>query len=232
MSSINNIIEQIAMQELSADFTTMVLAFSAGIITSLSPCCLSTVSMLVILVSGCEEPTAKRSFCFSLIFALGATLTFTALGIAGASIGKLFFISDGMIYLLLGIVIILMSLQSMGLYTFVPSSAILERHFFQGYAGAFAGGLCSGFFSAPCCTPILIAILSMIASEGNLGDGILIMLAYALGHNMISVIAGTSFSFAQSMIHNHSFKFLSEFLKYAMSVLMLVMGLVLIYKGL
>lgn len=227
----NDFLNEIATQQLTLNWLAPLIGFATGMLTSLSPCCLSSVSVLITLVSGYQEPTVSKSFRLSLVFALGATVTFTLLGITGAVIGKLFFISTGPLYILLGIVMILMALQIWELYTFIPSSKLLEKRLYDGYKGAVVCGLFSGFFSAPCCTPVLIAIISLIATSGNILWGIFIMLLYAVGHNVISVIAGTSFGFSQKLLHGKKYKKLSNLLKYLLGAAILFLGFYLLYMG-
>lgn len=227
----NDFLNEIATQQLTLNWLAPFITFATGMLTSLSPCCLSSVSVLITLVSGYQEPTVSKSFRLSLVFVLGATITFTSLGIIGAVIGKLFFISAGPLYILLGIVMILMALQIWELYTFIPSSKLLEKRLYDGYKGAVVCGLFSGFFSAPCCTPVLVAIISLIGASGNILWGILTMLMYAIGHNVISIAAGTSFGFSQTLLHSKKYKKFSNLLKYFLGTVILFLGFYLLYIG-
>ncbi len=58
------------------------LALIAGILTSVTPCSLSSVPLVIGYVGGTGEKDTKRSFRLSLAFALGMAVTFTALGTA------------------------------------------------------------------------------------------------------------------------------------------------------
>lgn len=57
-----------------------VLALVAGILTSITPCALSSVPLVIGYVGGMSGNETKRAFRLSLTFSLGMALTFTALG--------------------------------------------------------------------------------------------------------------------------------------------------------
>lgn len=227
----NNIMNILISEQLNFNWITPALALAAGIITSLSPCCLSMTSVLITLISGYQEPSASRCFKFSLLFAVGASITFTALGIISAGAGKFLYVPTNIVYLLLGIILVLLSLQTWNLFTFIPSSKLLDRPLQDGYKGALICGLFSGFFSAPCCTPILAAIIVLIATTGNFLWGICIMLAYAFGHNLISIAAGTSFVFSQTLIHSSVFKKISKILNFLLGLFLLFFAFYMFYMG-
>ncbi|HQQ40086.1 MAG TPA: cytochrome c biogenesis protein CcdA, partial [Clostridia bacterium] len=64
------------------------LALLAGVLTSFTPCALSSIPLVVAYVGGIGvEP--KKAFRLSLVFAFGAAITFTMLGVVAASVGQL-----------------------------------------------------------------------------------------------------------------------------------------------
>ena len=88
------------------------LALAAGVLTSFTPCSISTIPLVIGFVGGVgTEP--KKAFRLSLTFAAGAALTFTALGVAASALGRL--LPPGMLrwwYLALGALMVLMALQT------------------------------------------------------------------------------------------------------------------------
>ena len=52
------------------------LAFVAGILTSLTPCSLSTVPLVIGYVGGYQEDHPKRAFRMSVMFAIGMTIIY------------------------------------------------------------------------------------------------------------------------------------------------------------
>jgi cytochrome c biogenesis protein CcdA len=67
-----------------------VLALAAGILTSVTPCSLSSVPLVIAYVGGAGRENPATAFRFSLVFAVGMALTFTALETLASLLGKLF----------------------------------------------------------------------------------------------------------------------------------------------
>ena len=97
--------------------------------------------------------------------------------------------------------------------------------------GAFIAGTLGGLFSSPCATPVLIALLALVAGQGQLLWGILLLLLYAVGHSALAVLAGTSVGFAQRITRSGQYGKLSLALRLVMGLLILAMGLYLLYLG-
>ena len=61
------------------------LAFAAGALTSLTPCAVSSVPLVIGYVGGTAGSDTRKAFRLSLVFVLGSALTFTALGTAAST---------------------------------------------------------------------------------------------------------------------------------------------------
>ena len=57
------------------------LALLAGVLTSVTPCSLSSVPLVIGYVGGVGEKNTKRAFAYSVIFSAGTAVTFVTLGI-------------------------------------------------------------------------------------------------------------------------------------------------------
>lgn len=207
------------------------IALAAGVVTSLMPCSLSSVPLVIGYVSGAspDEKDRHRAFRLSLTFALGLTLAFTVLGVLAATAGRLMGGMTRWWYLVLGILMILMALQTWELYEIIPSSYLTSKSNRRGYLGALTAGALGGLFSSPCSTPVLIALLTMVASDGQIFRGILLLLFYAAGHSALSVVAGTSAGFARRITQNAKYGKLSQILRLVMGSFILLMGFYLLY---
>lgn len=69
------------------------LALLAGVLTSFTPCSLSSIPLVIGYVGGTGQRDTKRAFWLSITFAAGAAVTFTTLGVIASMAGKLMFIS-------------------------------------------------------------------------------------------------------------------------------------------
>ena len=202
-----------------------VLALIAGLLTSFTPCSLSGIPLIIGYVGGTGEKNTKKAFLYSLTFSLGTAITFVALGVIATSAGKLMGTSSQLWYLILGLLMVLMSLQTWGIFNFIPSVNLISKNKKRGFIGAFIAGVLGGIFSSPCSTPVLIALLAMIAGQDNMVLGILLMLLYSVGHSTLVIVAGTSVGFVQKLNGNEKYQRAGTILKILMGIVILLVGL-------
>ena len=144
-----------------------VLALFAGVLTSFTPCSLSSIPLVIGYVGGTGQRDTKRAFWLSVTFSLGAAVTFTTLGVTASIAGRLIGTSASWWYIILGVLMLLMALQTWGIYEIIPSSYLISKNTKKGYLGAFIAGILGGVFSSPCSTPVLIALLAIVAGKGS-----------------------------------------------------------------
>lgn len=201
------------------------LAFLAGVLTSFTPCSLSSVPLVIGYVGGIGEKNTKKAFGYSAIFSAGTAMTFVILGVIATSAGKLMGSSSAIWYAILGILMVLMSLQTWDIFNFIPSSNLLSKSKKRGVLGAFIAGILGGVFSSPCSTPVLIVLLAVVAKSGNLIWGIVLMILYSVGHSTLVMIAGTSVGFVQKLNENTKFSKWTKVIKIIMGTAILALGL-------
>ena len=201
-----------------------ILALVAGILTSVTPCSLSSVPLIIGYVGGVGERNTKKAFLYSAVFSLGTAVTFVTMGVIATSAGMLMGTSSPVWYIILGTLMVLMSLQTFGIFNFIPSVNLLGKNKKKGIVGAFLAGVLGGIFSSPCSTPVLIALLAIVAGEGKMLWGILLMLLYSIGHSTLVMVAGTSISFVQRINESNKYKTVAAVLKYVMGAAILLIG--------
>lgn len=200
------------------------LALLAGILTSVTPCSLSSVPLIIGYVGGVGEKNTKKAFAYSAVFSFGTAVTFVTLGIVATSAGKLMGTSSPVWYIILGVLMVLMALQTWEVFSFIPSINLISKSKKRGFIGAFLAGILGGIFSSPCSTPVLIALLAIVAGEGNLIWGILLMLLYSIGHSALVMVAGTSIGFVQKINNSEKYKKAAVILKIVMGAAILLIG--------
>ncbi len=206
-----------------------VLALFAGVLTSFTPCALSSVPLIVGYVGGTGERTTKRAFLLSLTFALGSAITFTTLGVVATLAGSLIGTTSTLWYAALGVLMLLMALQTWELFEIIPSSSLILKNTKKGYIGALLAGVLGGVFSSPCSTPVLIALLAVVAGQGSFAWGILLLLTYSVGHGILAVVCGTSIGFVEKLSQNNKYSSLSKILKIIMGLMMTLIGFYMFY---
>jgi cytochrome c biogenesis protein CcdA len=225
------LLEYISNIMVESPWIAPVLAFVAGIMTSFTPCSLSSIPLVIGYVGGTGERDVKKAFKLSFTFVIGSAVTFTVLGVIASTAGRLMGNSENWWYIILGILMILMALQTWGIYEIIPSSYLLSKNTKKGFVGAFIAGFLGGIFSSPCSTPVLIALLAIVASKGSLIWGILLLLLYSAGHGILAIIAGTSVGFVQKLSKSKKYGKASSFLKVIMGSVILLIGFYMFYLG-
>ncbi len=223
------LLDELTRLMLDSYWLAPLIAFIAGLLTSFTPCSLSTIPLIIGYLGGLDTYNTKKAFTLSLIFALGSALTFTLLGVLASMAGSLIGQHSTFWYAFLGVIMVLMALQTWELYNFIPSNHLLAKNKKKGQLGAFIAGILAGIFSSPCSTPVLIALLTIVASKGNLSYGILLLLLYSIGHGILAVIAGTSLSFVQKISNNKQYAKSALAVKIIMGFLILLIAFYMFY---
>jgi cytochrome c-type biogenesis protein len=167
-------------------------AFMAGPVSFLSPCVLPLVPGYVSLISGAgvEELKQRDSWLMraillnALLFILGFSTVFLALGAVATTVGELVRQHVGLLIKLAGGVIVVLGLHQTG---GLPIRTLYADKRFHGMpsgpagARAFLVGSAFGFGWTPCVGPILAVILTFAAAESTIAKGIGLLAVYSLG---------------------------------------------------
>jgi len=213
---------------------TYLAALIAGLVSFLSPCVLPLVPPYLVFLAGTSlerfadrepEPRVKlETVSAAVLFVLGFSTVFVALGMSASVIGSLIRAYSGPLATVAGIIIIIMGLHFLG----VTPIALLHRQKRLDVAkpvglwGAYVIGLAFAFGWTPCIGPILAAILAVAASEQTVAKGASLLAVYSLGLGIPFVIAAFAIeSFAA---------FLSRFRNYLHRVEQ-AMGALLVLTG-
>ena len=207
------------------------MAIVAGVLTAFTPCSLSTIPLVVAYVGGTADNDTKKSFRLSAVFALGMTITFTVLGVIASLAGKLIGRAASWWYIVLGVLMVLMALQTWEVFNFIPSTFLISKNTKRGYIGSLIAGILGGIFSSPCATPVLIALLALVASQGKLLWGILLLLLYSAGHSILVLIAGTSMGFVKKITTIEKYGRVSKVIKIVLGTLILLLAFYMFYLG-
>ncbi len=178
---------------------TLATAFIAGIISFISPCVLPIVPGSLSFISGVSLQELKgdvdlskaqrrslrrRVTLNSLLFVLGFSVVFVAMGASATYIGRWFAENRVLLARVAGVIIIIFGLHTMGI---TPIKWLnYEKRFHtnrkpMGLVGSFAIGLAFAFGWSPCIGPILAGVLAMAATQETVAQGVVLLSAYSLG---------------------------------------------------
>lgn len=180
---------------------TFLAALIAGLVSFLSPCVLPLVPPYLVFLAGTSlerladqepEPRVKRETVLAaVLFVLGFSTVFVALGASASVVGTLIRAYSGPLAIVAGVVIIVMGMHFLGLtpIAFLHRQKRLEVAKPVGLWGAYVIGLAFAFGWTPCIGPILAAILAVAASEQTVAKGASLLAVYSLGLGIPFIIA-------------------------------------------
>jgi cytochrome c-type biogenesis protein len=203
----------------------VVAVFFGGVATALNPCVLALIPLLMSVVAGNRETAnLKRSLVFSLFFVLGLAVTFTALGLVSALLGRMFGDVGGFRKYVVAAVCLVMGLHLLGLLRWNGAIPAQTRVKTRGPLGAFLLGLLFGVVSTPCAVPILAVLLAFVAEKGNVIYGGFLLFVYALGHSALVLVAGTSVGAAKGLLESKGLRRIHGIIQKIAGVLIIAIG--------
>ncbi|WP_028775462.1 cytochrome c biogenesis CcdA family protein [Shimazuella kribbensis] len=173
---------------------TIWLAFAAGVLSFISPCCLplypsylsyiTGVSVSQLKEKGRSKELTKLTMIHTFFFLLGFSLVFYALGFTFSWIGQSFVNYKDLIRMLGGVLLIFMGLFLTGIIE--PKFLMREKKWDVskqglGFLSSFLIGISFAAGWTPCLGPILASVLAIITIKAQLTVGFLYITMYVLG---------------------------------------------------
>jgi thiol:disulfide interchange protein DsbD len=184
----------------------VLLAFLLGLGLTLTPCVYPLIPVTIGVVGATSGGGRLDALFRSLIYVLGISMTYSAVGVAAAATGGLFgqVAHSPVVYLALAVVFVLLAGGMFEVYTIDLSSQRLQRvqaalRGRAGLVGVLVVGMLSGAAVTACIAPVIIAALAYVATSGNLLLGWVIFFAMAWGMGAPLVLIGTFAGLAQSL---------------------------------
>lgn len=167
------------------------LAFTAGIGTSLTPCVFPMIPIIVGVFGARDQAVnRRRATLLASCYVLGMGLLYSALGVVFALLGKTFgtiLANPWVVFPIVGLYALLAA-SMFGAFELRLPYALQQRLNSvggTGYGGAFGLGLVGGLTAAPCTGPILAGIMGFVFESQNVFAGFSLMFTYALGMGVL-----------------------------------------------
>ena len=181
----------------------LAVAFGTGLLLSFTPCVLPLIPILLGSVVGQSGSGRLRGATLSVVYVLGTTVTYAAIGaVAGATGDQLqAYFQNIWAIGTIALILVLMALSMFGLYNVQLPSALQTRlsvssQRLGGSAGMiFVLGALSALIVGACVSPLLISVLSIAILHGDPWLGAALMSALALGMGVILIAAGAGASY-------------------------------------
>jgi cytochrome c-type biogenesis protein len=171
----------------------LLVAFSAGLFSFLSPCVLPLFPSYLSFITGMSvdrlagDVTAgarTRVLLHSITFIAGFTVVFVSLGASFSAAGQFLMGYRDWIRILGGALIVVFGLYISGVLRvgiFGRTKQVQIRSKPAGFIGSFAVGLTFAIGWTPCVGPILGSILTLASNDKTVQQGIVLLLAYSAG---------------------------------------------------
>ena len=201
-------------------FLILLLCFLGGIVSSLSPCGIGMLPVVVSYIGASPDQKTSKSAIQIIFFILGLAVTLTTVGIIAALTGQVFGANNSSYFVLTSLILIfglnLIGLIDINFPVLVKKIPQSNKHNQVIYP--FLLGLVFAFATTPCSTPILAGIMATASMTANIVYSAIMLFLFSLGQGMIILVAGLF----TSVIKN-----LSSLAKYT-DILTKISGIILI----
>ncbi len=165
--------------------SAFLFAFTAGLLTALTPCVYPMIPITISIFGGKGVPRG-RALLLASLYVAGIAVMFGTLGTIFALVGKAFgsFLANPWVIVPLALFFALMAVSMFGAFELALPSSVQERLNRVGgrnAGGAFLMGLVGGLIAAPCTGPPLAGILAFVATTRNAVTGFFLLATYAVG---------------------------------------------------
>jgi cytochrome c-type biogenesis protein len=167
---------------------TLVIAFTAGLLSFLSPCVLPLVPSYLTFITGLgleDVSRARRTtVVHALLFVFGFSFIFVAMGATATAFGQLLLAYQVWIARAGGVLMVGMGLWMLGVFQFGALQQERRIHLSDkplGYLGTILVGMAFAAGWTPCLGPTLGAILLLATNQSEVGKGIALLSGYSAG---------------------------------------------------
>lgn len=219
---------------MTSELTLPIIAL-AGLLSFLSPCVLPLVPPYLCYLAGTSvselsareniDSALRRRVVFAaLVFVLGFSTVFVALGAGASLIGAVLRAYAHILAQVAGVAIIIMGLHFLGVFrlAFLSREARVEVSKPAGFGGAYIMGLAFAFGWTPCIGPVLAGVLAVAGSEATVWRGAGLLAIYSAGLGVPFLLA----AFAMGPF----LRFLKRF-RANLGLIEKVMGVLLVITG-
>lgn len=224
----DNLITIFNQEAASASFSwwLLLISFLGGVVSSLSPCTLGILPIIIGYIAGYSKKSGLKTFIQMMFFILGMAFVLTSLGLLCAIGGKILINKYAAIFgLVVNSVILLMGLNLIGVLEFQMPVFIKQMPQNNGHDLILYPLIVGAVFalaSTPCSTPILAGIMGFASLSANLIMAGLMLFLFSIGQGMVIVLAGVFTSILKGLKAFSCFS----------SVLMKISGFILVFISL
>lgn len=183
------------------------ISFLEGIITFISPCLLPMIPIYVSYFAGGKERETAKTIKNALGFISGFTIVFVLLGALAGTFGKLLNEYKTAVNIITGLIVVFFGLNFLGVFKFNLFKGVRQTKTDNlGFFSSLVFGVVFSIGWTPCVGAFLGSALMLATSQGQVLEGVLMLLLYSLGLGIpffISAILIDKLKGAFSFIKKH-----------------------------
>lgn len=204
-------------------------SFLGGLISSISPCSLSMLPLIIGYIGGYSDEKPLKTLVQMIFFVIGTGIVFSIIGAICALTGKIF-IGNPYFALIVASIILIMGLKILDVIEFeipmiikeIPKNNINNEFLYPLILGAIFA-----LIGTPCSTPILASIMAFTSISAKISSAIIMLFLFSIGQGLILILAG----FLTSKIKtSKNFYNISEKIMKVSGVLLILVSLYIFYK--
>ncbi len=204
-------------------------AFLGGLISSISPCSLSMLPLIIGYIGGFSEEKPLKTLLQMIVFVVGSGIVFSVIGAICAITGKMF-VGNPYFALFVASIILIMGLKILGVLEFelpvmikeIPQNRVNNEFIYPLILGAVFA-----LIGTPCSTPILASIMAFASISAKVSHAVIMLFLFSVGQGLILILAGFLTSKIKS---NKNFYNISEKIMKVSGLLLIIVSLYIFYK--
>lgn len=214
---------------LSSIYILFGAAFLGGLISSISPCSLSMLPLIIGYIGGYSDEKPLKTLLQMIVFVIGSGIVFSIIGAICALTGKMF-IGNPYFALIVASIVMIMGLKILGFLEFDLPPIIKEipkNEFNNDFLYPLILGAVFALIGTPCSTPILASIMAFASISAKISSAVIMLFLFSIGQGLILILAG----FITSKIKtSEKFYQLSEKIMKFSGILLILVSLYIFYK--
>lgn len=176
----------------------LIFIFLGGLALNLTPCVYPLIPITVSYFGAQANNSKSQSIMMGVFYALGMSITYSALGVFAALTGSLLgtALQNPIVIIAIAFILLALGTSMFGLFEIrVPQSlAMMGNKSRSGYFGSLLMGLTVGFIAAPCIGPFVLSLLVYVGKLGSAFTGFLLFFVLSLGLGLPYIFLAASSS--------------------------------------
>lgn len=204
-------------------------SFLGGLISSISPCSLSMLPLIIGYIGGCSDEKPLKTLVQMIFFVIGTGIVFSIIGAICAFTGKIF-VGNPYFALIIASIIMIMGLKIVGFLDFeipVIIKEIPQNNINNEFVYPMILGAVFALIGTPCSTPILASIMAFASISAKVSYAIIMLFLFSVGQGLILILAG--FLTSKLKASTHVYNISEKIMKFS-GILLILVSLYIFYK--